>query len=310
MLEKYFTAEMAKKLIAGTLVTGGVAFGVTVWSGKADLDIVQEKFDWVKQQYSNSLQTIENYKTVLGQKVKDIKGYESIQDQLNAQIVTLKEQIKQLEQNGTEEDQAEITRLQNRVKELEGELEKAQISEEDGNKIVGEISRLNEQINTANRDAKALKNHVETESNIAGHDVISVAAIEAGNSTRNPMLTYELNGGDWSSVPSAKQNTITTFLTSLNILDTFHESPILLHLNSFNGDNYISVYTNSKEAFDRLSAVDGFVSEQGFYTIDGQIVTQDEFLSSSSNGKLQISINYASDEAWTGSLGHATPDHK
>ena len=304
-----FTKEMAQKLVAGTAVTGMIAFGAISWTGTADLDTIKEKFDWVKQQYSNSLQTIENYKTVLGQKVQDIRGFESIQDELNAQIVTLKEQIKQLEQNGTEGDQQTIKDLRQQVADLQAQLDTA-VTEEDYNNIVKECKRLQEQLALANQEVATLKNYVVEESNIAGHNVISVADIEAGNSTRNPMLTYELNGGDWSSVPVAKQNTVTSFLTGLNILDTFHESPILLHLNSYNGDNYISVYTNSKEAFDRLSAVNGFVEGQGFYTIDGQIATQDEYFASSSDGKLQISINYASDEDWTGSLGHATPDHK
>lgn len=304
-----FTKEMAQKLAAGTAVTGMVAFGAISWTGTADLNTIKEKFDWVKQQYSNSLQTIENYKTVLGQKVQDIRGFESIQDQLNAQIASLKAQIAELEKNGTEDDQARIQELEQQVADLQAQLDTA-VTEEDYNSIVAECKRLQGELDKANKEVATLKNYVVEQSNIAGHDVISVADIEAGNSTRNPMLTYELNGGDWSSVPSAKQNTITSFLTNLNILDTFHESPILLHLNSYNGDSYISVYTNSKEAVDRLSAVNGFVDGQGFYTIDGNIVTQDEFFASSSDGKLQISINYASDEDWTGSLGHATPDHK
>ena len=304
-----FTKEMAQKLVAGTAVTGMVAFGAISWTGTADLNTIKEKFNYVKDNYSNALVSLQNYRTVLAQKVKDIKGYESIQDELNAQITELKRQLAELEANGTEEDQAEITRLQGRVKELEAELATA-ATEEQYNDIVKECKRLQQQLAQANSEVKTLKEYVVTNSDLAPTKVETVDSILAGNSTRNPMLTYELNGGDWNSVPTAKQNTITTFLTNLNILDTFHESPILLHLNSFNGDNYVSVYTNSKEAVDRLSAVDGFVSEQGFYTIDGHIVTQDEFLSSSSDGKLQISINYASDKDWTGSLGHATVDHK
>lgn len=304
-----FTKEMAQKLVAGTAVTGMVAFGAISWTGTADLEKIKEKFDYVKDNYSNALVSLQNYRTVLAQKVQDIRGYESIQDELNAQITELKRQLADLEASGTDKDQTEINRLQGRVEELEGQLATA-ATEEQYNDIVKECQRLQQQLAKANSEVATLREYVVTNSDLAPTEVETVDSILAGNSTRNPLLTFELNGGDWSSVPTAKQNKITTFLNNLNILDTFHESPILLHLNSFNGDSYISVYTNSKEAVDRLSAVDGFVEGQGFYTIDGQIATQDEFFASSSNGKLQISINYASDEDWTGSLGHATVDHK
>ena len=301
-----FTKAMAQKLVAGTAVTGMVAFGAISWTGTADLETIKEKFDWVKQQYSNSLQTIENYKTVLGQKVKDIRGYESIQDELNAQITELKRQLADLEANGTEEDKAEITRLQNRVKELEAELATA-ATEEQYNSIVAECKKLQEQLAKANQEVATLKNYVVKESNIAGHNVISVADIEAGNSTRNPMLTFVEGKGNWTSVDSNKKADLFDVLNGLQILDTFKESPVILHMDNYNND-FIYVGTNSKEAFDRITATNGY-TECGFYTVNGKIVSYEQFQQASADTRLQIQFYYINDADWTGTLGYETIDH-
>ena len=86
---------LTKAMIA-TSIAGIVGFG-TLTFNDGGIDTIKEKFDYLKQNYENALVTINNYKDVLAQKVKDIRGYEAIQDDLLAQIDDLKAQIAELE---------------------------------------------------------------------------------------------------------------------------------------------------------------------------------------------------------------------
>ena len=83
---------------------------------------------------------------------------------------------------------------------------------------------------------------------------------------------------------------------------------MILHMDNYNGD-FIYVGTNSKEAFDRVTATNGY-TEYGFYTVNGKIASYDEFLQASPNNRLQIQFNYVGDADWTGTLGYTTPDHQ
>ena len=308
--------KLITKTMVGTLTTatvaGTVLWGTLTFSGSEDLTFIKDKFDWVKLQYENALTNIDSYKNVLADKVAQIKGYESIQDELSTKLQAAQAELETLKSQGTT-DQQTITQMQTRIDELTAQLEALEgkedaATEEEFNAIKAEVERLQSELQLANQKVAELRAYIEQESNISGTAVISEETIAEQAATRNPYLTFVEGRGDWTSVDTNKKEDLFGILNGLKILDTFKESPVILHMDNYNGD-FIYVGTNSKEAFDRVTATNGY-TEYGFYTVNGKIASYDEFLQASPNNRLQIQFNYVGDADWTGTLGYTTPDHQ
>ena len=284
--------KILTKAMIATSIAGIVGFG-TLTFNDGGIDTIKEKFDYLKQNYENALVTINNYKDVLAQKVKDIKGYEAIQDDLLAQIDDLKAQIKVLEEQGVhnEENEALIAQYEQQIAELEAKLQEC-ATEEDVNSLLAEIERLQGELTKANNRVAELEQYASSSANITPTEALSVEQIMANYDTRNPLLTFETTG-DWSSMDSLTKRLIVETLDNLAIPDSWRGSPVLLTLQRFT-TGYADVSVSDETAYARITSNPNYLTDYGFYidTETGEFLTQEQAMSRNYTGVLQLNIQY------------------
>lgn len=296
--------NLLTKTLLGTMVAGITGFGILSWTGQTDLEAIKTKFDYVMENYQNALVNIDNYRTALRNKVKDIENYETIQADLMKQIEDLKAQIKVLESSNAdnEENKALIAQYEQQIAELQEQLD-SMATDEDVQTLLDEITRLQNELTKANTEVAELRSYVDAQSDITPTTIETVEDIEKANFSRNPLLTFEMGIG-WDSVSSQTQSTIVNALNSLEIPDSFKESPVILHQGGNNGQFY-TIFINSEQAYNRLVANENYVDGYGFYILNGQFITQEESIN---QDFINVTFTLATDEQWLG-FGYTELDH-
>lgn len=229
------SSSAVSKLIKGGVVVGSVttvAFGVAKWTGTDDLASVKEQFNKLHGWYENALYNVGQYKEALAKANIHIKDFQKKDDLLveeinkyKGQIKDLNTQIEQLKANGNDKDKETIAQLQDQVKTLQAELDKA-VSEEDYNQVEAEIARLQNELQTANSEVASLKDYINNEmTNTTATTEKVDASTLTGEENLKLYLTYEWVSGHEGQDTSAD---LTTMLNSYNDIDAFRESPIKL----------------------------------------------------------------------------------
>lgn len=275
------SSSAVAKLIKGGVVVGSlttVAFGVAKWTGTDDLASVKAQFNTLHGWYENALYNVGQYKEALTKANVHIADFQKKDDLLvgeinkyKAQIKDLNTQIENLKANGNDKDKETIAQLQEQVKTLQAELDKA-VSEQDYNKVEKEIARLQNELNTANTEVASLKDYINNEMT---HTTATTEKVDpstlTGKENLKLYLTYNWVTGYEGQDTSAD---LATMLNAYNDIDAYRESPIKLvylgketyyqnnltnvvFLNNENAINKIATHTDDWEDITSTKVCDG-----------------------------------------------------
>ena len=110
------------KVLAGTTLIGGVAFGTLAFTGQAELDAIKAAYDRAIQNI-NILQGNETkLKNALAEKLGLITGYKSKAESLQTRVDELTQQLEEAKNNKTE-DTGKIKELQAKITELQNQID-------------------------------------------------------------------------------------------------------------------------------------------------------------------------------------------
>lgn len=291
------------KLIKGGVVVGSVttvAFGVAKWTGTNDLASVKEQFNKLHGWYENALYNVGQYKEALSKANIHIKDFQKKDDLLvaevnkyKAQIKDLNQQIEQLKANGNDKDKETIAQLQDQVKTLQAELDKA-VSEEDYNQVENEIARLQNELQAANSEVASLKDYINNEmTNTTATTEKVDASTLTGEENLKLYLTYEWVSGYEGQDTSAN---LTTMLSAYNDIDAFRESPIrLVYMGKdtyYNGGQANVVFMNNTNAINKIAT----------HTDDWEDITSSKVCDGTKllyNAKTNTILSCINDTRWT-----------
>lgn len=275
------SSSAVAKLIKGGVVVGSVttlAFGVAKWTGTTDLNDVKAQFNTLHGWYENALYNMGQYKEALTKANVHIADFKKKDDLLvgeinkyKAQIKDLNTQIENLKTNGNDKDKETIAQLQEQVKTLQAELNKA-VSEEDYNQVQNEIARLQNELKTANTETKNLKDYINNEmtNTTATEEKVDASTLTGGEDLKL-YLTYNWVTGYEGQDTSAN---LVTMLNAYNDIDAYRESPIKLvylgketyyqnnltnvvFMNNTNAINKIATHTSDWEDITSTEVCDG-----------------------------------------------------
>ena len=291
------------KLIKGGVVVGSVttvAFGVAKWTGTDDLASVKEQFNKLHGWYENALYNVGQYKEALSKANIHIKDFQKKDDLLvaevnkyKAQIKDLNQQIEDLKNNGTDKDKETIAQLQEQVKTLQAELDKA-VSEEDFNQVQSEIARLQNELQAANSEVASLKDYINNEmTNTTATTEKVDASTLTGEENLKLYLTYEWVSGHEGQDTSAD---LAAMLSAYNDIDAFRESPIrLVYMGKdvyYNQGKANVVFMNNENAINKIAT----------HTNDWEDITSSKVCDGTKtlyNTKTNTILSYISDSRWT-----------
>ena len=297
------SSSAISKLIKGGVVVGSVttvAFGVAKWTGTDDLASVKEQFNKLHGWYENALYNVGQYKEALAKANIHIKDFQKKDDLLveeinkyKSQIKDLNQQIEQLKANGNDKDKETIAQLQEQVKTLQAELDKA-VSEEDYNKVETEIARLQNELQAANSEVASLKDYINNEmTNTTATTEKVDASTLTGDENLKLYLTYE-----WVSGYEGQDTSVdlTTMLSAYNDIDAFRESPIrLVYMGKdtyYNGGQANVVFMNNTNAINKIAT----------HTDDWEDITSSKVCDGTKllyNAKTNTILSYIDDTRWT-----------
>ena len=204
------------KVLAGTTLIGGVAFGTLVFTGQADLDAIKGAYDRAVNNI-NILQANETkLKNALAEKLGLITGYKSKAESLQTRVDELTKQLEEAKNNKTE-DTSKIKELQAKIDELQAQIDNG-ITDEQYSSLLGEIERLQTELTKANEQVATLKNEI--------------LAKDAQIKDAQPVTDEELNGNvdtsdlyfTWEGGPEE----LTNYLNNQQIRDDRNESPVTI----------------------------------------------------------------------------------
>lgn len=291
------------KLIKGGVVVGSVttlAFGVAKWTGTDDIASVKEQFNKLHGWYENALYNVGQYKEALAKANIHIKDFQKKDDLLveeinkyKAQIKDLNTQIEQLKANGNDKDKETIAQLQEQVKTLQAELDKA-VSEEDYNQVEAEIARLQNELQAANTEVASLKDYINNEmTNTTATTEKVDASTLTGEENLKLYLTYEWVSGHEGQDTSSD---LAAMLSAYNDIDAYRESPIrLVYMGKetyYNNELTNVVFMNNENAINKIAT----------HTSDWEDITSSKVCDGSKllyNTKTNTILSYISDSRWT-----------
>ena len=204
------------KVLAGTTLIGGVAFGTLVFTGQADLDAIKGAYDRAVNNI-NILQANETkLKNALAEKLGLITGYKSKAESLQTRVDELTQQLEEAKNNKTE-DTSKIKELQAKIDELQAQIDDG-ITDEQYNSLLAEVERLQGELTKANSAISTLKNEI--------------LAKDAQIKDAQPVTDEELNGNvdtsdlyfTWEGGPEE----LTNYLNNQQIRDDRNESPVTI----------------------------------------------------------------------------------
>lgn len=306
------SSSAVAKLIKGGVVVGSlttVAFEVAKWTGTDDLASVKAQFNTLHGWYVNASYNMGQYKEALTKANVHIANFQKKDDLLvgeinkyKAQIKVLNTQIENLKANGTDKDRETIGQLQEQVKTLQDELDKA-VSEQDYNKVEKEIARLQNELTKANTEVASLKDYIDNEMT---HTTATTEKVDpstlTGKENLKLYLTYNWVTGYEGQDTSAN---LATMLNDYNDIDAYRESPIkLVYLGkeTYYGDNGNKanvVFLNNENAINKIAT----------HTSDWKDITSSKVCDGTKllyNAKTNTILSCIDDTRWTEITGLAS----
>lgn len=204
------------KVLAGTTLIGGVAFGTLAFTGQADLDAIKGAYDRAVNNI-NILQANETkLKNAIAEKLGLITGYKSKAESLQTRVDELTQQLKEAKENKTT-DTDKIKELQAKIDELQAQIDDG-ITDEQYNSLLGEIERLQGELTKANSQIAALKNEVlAKDAQIKNAKAVTDEELNGNIDTSDLYFTWE--GGTPELVG---------YLNNQQIRDDRNESPVTI----------------------------------------------------------------------------------
>lgn len=204
------------KVLAGTTLIGGVAFGTLAFTGQADLDAIKAAYDRAVNNI-NILQSNETkLKNAITEKLALITGYKSKAESLQTRVDELTQQLEEAKNNKTE-DTGKIKELQAKIDELQAQIDDG-ITDEQYNSLLAEIERLNGELTKANEKVAALKNEI----------LAKDAEIKDAKAVTDEELNGNVDTSDlyfsWEGGPEELNN----YLNNQQIRDDRNESPVTI----------------------------------------------------------------------------------
>ncbi len=204
------------KVLAGTTLIGGVAFGTLTFTGQLDLDAIKGAYDRAVNNI-NILQANETkLKNTIAEKLGLITGYKSKAESLQTRVDELTQQLKEAKENKTE-DTGKIKELEAKIAELQSQIDDG-ITDEQYNSLLGEIERLQGELTKANSQIAALKNEVlAKDAQIKDAKAVTDEELNGNIDTSDLYFTWE--GGTPELVE---------YLNNQQIRDDRNESPVTI----------------------------------------------------------------------------------
>lgn len=204
------------KLLAGSTLIGGVAFGTLAFTGQADLDAIKGAYDRAVNNI-NILQANETkLKNAIAEKLGLITGYKSKAESLQTRVDELTQQLEEAKNNKTE-DTGKIKELQAKIDELQAKIDDG-ITDEQYDSLLGEIERLQGELTKANSQIAALKNEVlAKDAQIKDAKAVTDEELDGNIDTSDLYFTWE--GGTPELVE---------YLNNQQIRDDRNESPVTI----------------------------------------------------------------------------------
>ena len=204
------------KVLAGTTLIGGVAFGTLAFTGQADLDAIQAAYDRAVNNI-NILQGNETkLKNALAEKLGLITGYKSKAESLQTRVDELTQQLEEAKNNKTE-DTGKIKELQAKIDELQAQIDDG-ITDDQYNSLLAEIERLQGELTKANEQVAALKNEILAK-DAQIKDAKAVTDEELNGNIDTSDLYFSWEGGTPELVE---------YLNNQQIRDDRNESPVTI----------------------------------------------------------------------------------
>lgn len=204
------------KILAGTTLIGGVAFGTLAFTGQADLDAIKGAYDRAVNNI-NILQANETkLKNAIAEKLGLITGYKSKAESLQTRVDELTQQLEEAKNNKTE-DTGKIKELQAKIDELQAQIDDG-ITDEQYNSLLAEIERLQGELTKANTQIAALKNEVlAKDAQIKDAKAVTDEELNGGIDTSDLYFTWEGGTPD-----------LVDYLNKLQVRDDRNESPVTI----------------------------------------------------------------------------------
>lgn len=235
------------KVLAGTTLVGGVAFGTLAFTGQADLDAIKGAYNRAVANI-NILQANETkLKNALAEKLGLITGYKSKAESLQTRVDELTQQLEEAKNNKTE-DTGKIKELQAKIDELQAQIDDG-ITDEQYNSLLGEIERLQTELTKANEQVATLKNEI--------------LAKDAQIKDAQPVTDEELNGNvdtsdlyfTWEGGPAE----LTEYLNNQQIRDDRNESPVTI--SSYYNNWVVGNVRAYKKLYDSINGDGAFLAK-------------------------------------------------
>lgn len=204
------------KVLAGTTLIGGVAFGTLAFTGQADLDAIKGAYDRAVNNI-NILQANETkLKNAIAEKLGLITGYKSKAESLQERVDQLTQQLEEAKNNKTE-DTSKIKELQAKIDELQAQIDDG-ITDDQYNSLLAEIERLNGELTKANQQVATLKNEILAK-DVQIKDAKAVTDEELNGNIDTSDLYFTWEGGTPDLVD---------YLNKLQVRDDRNESPVTI----------------------------------------------------------------------------------
>lgn len=235
------------KVLAGTTLIGGVAFGTLAFTGQADLDAIKGAYDRAVNNI-NILQANETkLKNAIAEKLGLITGYKSKAESLQERVDQLTQQLEEAKNNKTE-DTGKIKELQAKIDELQAQIDDG-ITDEQYNSLLAEIERLNGELTKANQQVATLKNEIlAKDAQIKDAKAVTDEELNAGIDTSDLYFSWE--GGTPELVE---------YLNNQQIRDDRNESPVTI---SSDYNNWaIGNVRAYKKLFDKINGDGAFIAK-------------------------------------------------
>lgn len=239
-------ATVAKLLIGSTLI-GGLTFGTLKWAGSSDIEAVQNMYNRLYDNYQTALGNISVYKNELARRKNLIDGANTKQQALQQRIDELEQQLEQA-QGGSEEDQQRIAELEQQIADLQAQLDDG-ITDEQYNQLLAEIERLQGELTKANTEVATLKEQIALkDASITDIQPVTAEEVQAGTDIADLFYTFQMTDGT--------TNNITQYFDGLQMVDELNESPVAI--SERNGAIRIGNMRTFKKLYDNVNGQGAF----------------------------------------------------
>ena len=206
------------KLLAGTTLIGSLTFGTLKWAGSSDIEAVQNMYNRLYDNYQTALGNITVYKNELTRRKDLIDGANTKQQALQQRIDELEQQLEQA-QGGSEEDKALIAELEQQIANLQAQLNDG-ITDEQYNQLTAEIERLQGELTKANTEVATLKEQIAAkDASITDIEAVTAEEVQAGTDIADLYFTFATKDGNTA---------VDEYLNSLQVTDMYNQSPAQL----------------------------------------------------------------------------------